>query len=296
MHSARPAANLLLPQTAGLNYGSLLSFTPGHCAVGLLMSICTKQLSVLALVALAGCSGRGETDLLQARLRSQQEQLLQAQTQLNETNKSLAQTRREAEQLRTELAQATTEGAKLASTGPVVPVSAIKINSMLTAGVDKDDTAGDDAVVVNFAPYDDDGEMVKLHGPVDIVAIDPTQPEGQSVFAKWSFTTDETRDHWVRGFLGSGYQFTLPWPEPPQHEELVLHVRLRADDGREFVATQVVKIRPEVDTAGGTSPATTETRRPVADDLIESIDEKPSARSEVRESTNWTYSTIPIRR
>ncbi|HET6422197.1 MAG TPA: hypothetical protein VFG20_00855, partial [Planctomycetaceae bacterium] len=34
--------------------------------------------SVLLLVSLAGCLGRGQTDLLHARLRAQQQQLLQA--------------------------------------------------------------------------------------------------------------------------------------------------------------------------------------------------------------------------
>ncbi len=204
----------------------------GLYAVGESMSLWTTRLPLFAIVLLTGCSGRGETDLLQARLRDQQEQLLSAQNQLKETSKSLAQSRQESEQLRTELAQATSGEKKFASSDAVVPVSAIKINSMLTAGIDKDEIAGDDAIVVNFAPYDDDGEMVKLHGPVDIVAIDPTQPEGEQFVARWNFTTDETRDHWVRGFLGSGYQFTLPWPENPTHDELVLHVRLKAPDGR----------------------------------------------------------------
>ncbi len=260
------------------------------------MPIWTKRLALLALVLLAGCLGRGETDLLQARLRTQQEQLVKVQTQLQDAKANLAHVERESEQLRTQLAQAGSGEIKLASSETVAPISAIKINSMLTAGINKDDTAGDDAIVVNFAPYDDDGEMVKLHGPVDIVATDPRLPEGKQVFAKWNFTTEETRQHWVRGFLGSGYQFTLPWPEPPQHEELVLHVRLRSPDGREFVATQVLKIQPEVVAAGRETPSMTETRRPVVDDLIESVEERSANRPEVRESTNWTYSTIPIRR
>lgn len=265
----------------------------GPCAVGRFMMIWTKRLSVLALVSLVGCLGRGETDLLQARLRAQQEQLREVQTKLKETNESLASSRRETEQLRTELAQTTSGEMKLASAGQVVQVSAIKINSMLTAGIDKDGTAGDDAVVVNFAPYDEDGEMVKLHGPVDIVATDPSQSDGKQLFAKWSFTTEETRQHWIRGFLGSGYQFTLPWPEPPLHDELVLHVRLRSPDGREFVATQVVKIKREVSTANAVS--TTEVRRPVVDELLESVEDKP-VRPVIRESTNWTNESMPVRR
>lgn len=260
------------------------------------MSTWTTRLPLLALVLLAGCLGRGETDLLQARLRAQQDQLLQAQRQLTETTKSLAKAQKEADDLRTELAQMAAGGTQLVSSETAVPVTAIKINSMLTAGIDKDGTAGDDAIVVNFAPYDDDGEMVKLHGTVDIVAIDPSQPEGKQFVAKWNFTADETREHWVRGFLGSGYQFTLPWPEPPKHEEVVLHVRLRSPDGREFVATQVVKIRLETVASGRTTSTSTETRRPIVDELIESIDERSAERPAVRESTNWTYSTVPIRR
>lgn len=253
--------------------------------------------SLCVVVLLPGCFGRGRTeDLLHARLRAQQDQLLQAQTKLDESVTLLAKSRRETERLRTELAQMEAGGLKTASATGVTPVSAIKINSMLTAGVDKNGRAGHDTIVVNFAPYDDDDEMVKLHGAVDIVAMDPRLPEGKQVVAKWSFAPDETREHWVRGFLGSGYQFTLPWPDPPQHDEVVLHVRLRSPDDREFVATQVVKIQPEVVTAENTSTSET-VRRPLRDDeLIESITPGPLRRQAVRESTNWTDETMPVRR
>ncbi len=259
-----------------------------------------RTLAIIALVSLSGCLGRGQTDLLQARLRAQQQQLLQAQTQLDDANKSLVVAQRESEKLRSELASLNSGAAPSHSATNVVPVSAIKINSMLTAGVDKDDRAGDDSVVVNFAPYDDDGEMVKLHGTVDIVAIDPSRPEGEQRIAKWSFTPEETRAHWVRGFLGSGYQFTLPWPEPPTHEELVLHVRLRTPDDREFFATQVVKIQPEVVTAAATAtpaiPLEETVRRPQFEEELEKTIPATPQRKEIRESTNWTDSTMPIRR
>jgi cellobiose-specific phosphotransferase system component IIA len=262
--------------------------------VGGIMSARDRFVVLLTLIPLAGCLGRGQSDLLQARLRAQQQQLVETQSQLKEASKSLAEARRESEELRTELAQLGSGNATTAS-GNVVAVSAIKINSMLTAGVNKDGRAGDDAVVINFAPYDDDGEMVKMHGTVDVVALDPRQPEGKQTVAKWTFTPEETRQHWVRGFLGSGYQFTLPWPEPPQHDEYVLHVRLRAPDDREFVATQVVKIQPEVVTAGGTT--TTQTvRRPLGPEDVEIVEPPLDRRRAIQESTNWTDTTMPIRR
>lgn len=263
--------------------------------MGGMMSVRYRITYVCLLLSLTGCLGSARTeDLLHARLRAQQDQLLQAKSELDEVTTALAKSRRETSQLRTALAQAEAGGLKTASGSGVTLVSAIKINSMLTAGMDKNDRKGDDTLVVNFAPYDDDGEMVKLHGTVDIVAMDPRLPEGEQVVARWSFAPEETREHWVRGFLGSGYQFSLPWPKPPQHDEVVLHVRLRAPDEREFVATQVVKIQPEVITAAEES--TTEVRRPIREDEVEIMTPGPSRRTEIRESTNWTDTTMPIRR
>lgn len=250
---------------------------------------------LLPLLLLMGCLGSARTeDLLHARLRAQQQQLLETKSSVDELTAALQKSRRETETLRTELARVESGDLKTVSGEGVIPVSAIKINSMLTAGMDKNGIKGDDTLVVNFAPYDDDGEMVKLHGTVDIVAMDPQLPEGEQIIARWSFAPEETRQHWVRGFLGSGYQFSLPWSDPPQHDELVLHVRLRTPSDREFVATQVVRIEPEIVTANG---RTTETvRRPL---LETERDEKlptSSGRGVIRESTNWTESTMPVRR
>ena len=251
--------------------------------------------SLLPLLSRMGCLGSARTeDLLHARLREQQQQLLETKSNVDELTASLQKSRRETETLRTELARVESGELKTVSGECVIPVSAIKINSMLTAGMDKNAIKGDDTLVVNFAPYDDDGEMVKLHGTVDIVAMDPQLPEGEQVIARWSFAPEETRQHWVRGFLGSGYQFTLTWPDPPQHDELVLHVRLRTPSDREFVATQVVRVVPEVVTANA---QTTETvRRPLLE--MERSEKLPatSGRGVIRESTNWTESTMPVRR
>lgn len=251
-----------------------------------------RQTALLALcgLGLAGCvAGRGQTDVLHARLREQEQRLADTESQLVASQRELKQARHDTEQLRTQLAQSGPNALLPEQSDLLVRVSGIKINSMLTAGVDRDEIAGDDALFVQFAPHDADGELVKLPGAIDIAVLDPALPEAQRTIARWTIPAEETREHWTRGFLGTGYQFTLPWPgESPRNTELVLHVRLRPADGREFAATHVFRVTPQVTTATGTASVnkpTPEFAPPAA-----------FGRAPVVESTNWTDETTPVRR
>jgi hypothetical protein len=236
----------------------------------------------LCLLGSTGCvAGRGEADLLQARLREQEQTLADVESRLKRQEHELAQARHAADELRRQLAQSG-DGALLPEQSDLlVRVSGLKINSMLTAGVDRDEVAGDDALFVQFAPHDADGELVKLPGAIDIAVLDPALPETERTVATWNFPAEECRKHWTRGFLGTGYQFTLPWPhEPPRSQELVVHVRLKPVDGREFTASHVIRITPPVISANRQTA-----RKPVE-----------SVREPLVESTNWTEENIPVLR
>lgn len=249
--------------------------------------------ATVGLAMLTGCLGRGQVDLLQARLRAQQQELVAAQSELRSTSDQLALAKREAERLQSQLAAAGQPGLLPEQSDTLVRVAGIKINPMLTAGLDKDEVAGDDTLVVQFAPVDSDGELVKLGGRIEIVAIDPGRTESERPLGRWSFDPEETRTHWTRGFLGAGYQFTLTWPEPPQAKEIVVHVRLTAPDGRKFEANQLVTITPPVVTAAGTRTA----NRP-ATEALDPAKIKPrqplQERAPLVESTNWTEQTTPV--
>ncbi|HUQ69842.1 MAG TPA: hypothetical protein VM165_09985 [Planctomycetaceae bacterium] len=245
------------------------------------------------LLGLVGCAGRGETDLLHARLREQQQQLAETQTRLESSAKDLKHARRETETLRTQLSQAGTPGLLPEQSDQMVRVSALRINPMLTAGLDQNDGVGDDALAIQFSPVDGDGELIRLPGEITITVLDPQLDGGQREIARWTFSAAESREHWVRGFLGTGYQFTLPWPQPPEHAELVAHVALQTADGREFAASHILKITPPVMTADNVAPDRTETRRI---STPEAEPQAPHQRGVVRESTNWTESTLPVYR
>jgi hypothetical protein len=250
----------------------------------------TGILAVL-LLGLVGCAGRGETDLLHARLREQQQQLAETQSQLEISERAVKQARRETESLRTQYVQAGPPGLLPEQSDLLTRVSDLRINSMLTAGLDRDDGVGDDALAVQFAPVDDDGELIRLPGDITITVLDPQLPGTDREIARWTFTAAESREHWVRGFLGTGYQFTLPWPQPPQHAELVVHVGLKTADGREFTASHVLKISPPIVTAEASvssGPKRAEVRR------VPTENASPEDRGIVRDSTSWTADTIPV--
>lgn len=244
--------------------------------------------SICMIVGLGGCLGRGETDLLTARLREQQARLADAESRLEATARELKLARKESEGLRTQLAQGGSPGLLPEQSDVLIRASAIRINPMLTAGFDRDDAYGDDALVVHFVPVDDEGEVVRLPGAIQIRALDPTLSGERQTIAEWNFTAEESREHWLRGFLGTGYQFTLPWPRPPTKGELVVHVQLRPVDGREFTANHVVKITPPVATAGHTQPA-------AATDGTATLKPTPS-REPLDDSSSWMRDDVPLRR
>lgn len=233
--------------------------------------------------------------MLHARLREQQQQLAEAQSRLESSARELKQARQETEGLRTKLAQTGSPGLLPEQSDMLVRVADLRINPMLTAGLDRDDGVGDDALAIQFSPVDADGELIRLPGEITITVLDPQLDGAAREVARWTFSAAESRAHWVRGFLGTGYQFTLPWPHPPQHSELVVHVTLQTADGREFSTTHVLKVTPPVIAAGGANEQTaarTEARRVSAPPP----EHTPESRGIVRESTNWTDTTMPIYR
>lgn len=267
-------------------------------------------LSLSALSAV-GCFARNRTtDFLQAQLRVQEQSLSDLQTQLDRTVSELQLARREVDGLRTQLAESGQSQLPAEQAAVLLRVSDVKINSMLTSGLNEDGQPGDDRIVVHFAPYDDDGEVVKLPGRIRITAQDPALSEDERTVGTWSFTAEECRKHWVRGFLGSGYQFALELSKPPVHTDLVVQLTLDTPDGRSFNATHIVRVRPTelspiadrvprpdpdesegVTRVGAATPqpaAPTTTRKPAGPPPLET--------APLQDSTNWTESEIPFRR
>jgi hypothetical protein len=212
----------------------------------------TRTLPWLLAVCLAGCSTARKTDVLEARLRSQEDTIAVYEAEVQRVKTELASVRRESEDLRLQLAD---QGkAPAAESDAVFRATGVQLSSLMTGGLDTDGEPGHDALSVVLIPHDGNGELIKLPGRIEIEAIDPTRPGGAQTIGQWQFDQRDIHDYWHKGVVQSGYQFQLPWQSAPRADQVLVLAHLTTADGRRFDTNLTVKVDPPGDSSDG-SPA-----------------------------------------
>ena len=197
----------------------------------------------IALLLLAsGCLQTRNTEILEARLRQQEDRLTEMQSQLSTSESELQVTRREADALRTQLANRGEPTLLPEQADALYRVTGIELSKLLTGSIDRDGLPGDDLLSVVVLPHDEQGSLVKVAGNVELELLDLAQPEGARRIGHWTFDTDETRQHWHRGLISSGYVFQLPWQQEPVSPQLLIHARLTTIDGRRFETNRQITV------------------------------------------------------
>lgn len=209
-----------------------------------------------ALVAAgAGCAGsRGDVDLLEARLRDQQDLVARYERMFERQSRELSAARREADLLRAQLADQNVAPLLPEHADVLLRAEQLAFHSLLTGMRDLDPEPGHDRLHLLLMPQAHTGEVVRLVGAIEIEALDLSRPEGQQQIARWTFTPEEARACWHAGFLASGFQFELPW-EDRTAAEVLLHARLIAPDGRQLDATHSVRVPSALARGKRTTPA-----------------------------------------
>lgn len=242
---------------------------------------------------LGGCAGRGDIDLLESRLREQEDLIRAVQGQLSTTRDQLRLARQEADLLRANLASLEQDASSIVQVQALVNAAGITIHPLLTSGQNVDAFPGDDRVHAVVVPHDLQGEALRLAGELDVEAVDGSN-EGRSL-GKQTYSQDQLRGLWHTGLLASGYQVDVPLRGLPQGNDVVLRVTLRLPDGREFVASREVAIDPPGIGADEAFPP----RAIPSADRSQVPDDGPSLGEAGRNppvvtSDNWTDETIPI--
>lgn len=201
-------------------------------------------LSGWAVLLWGGCVTTRQLETLEAELRQQQDAVQLARKQTDRLQSELTRAREETELLRSQMASAG-QGVPLPEqTGNLVRLSEVKINTLLSGGKDRDGLPGDDILVALISPLDEQGDLVKIAGEVEIEAFDMTLPSDDKRVGHWTFNAEQAAKAWHSGFVGAGLQFELPWQDPPSTKELLVHVRLKTTDGRQFDSSTPIKIAP----------------------------------------------------
>jgi outer membrane murein-binding lipoprotein Lpp len=210
---------------------------------------------MFSVAVTAGCVSRGRVELLEARLRDQEDQLHRLQARYRQVQSELTAARRLNESLKQEIQPARLDQVAWL-TEQQFQIRGLKVNSLLTGGFDRDDKSGDDQVTLFFAPVDHRGETIPAVGRLDCELIDPVQSVDHQRLGTWSFNAAQLRSAWQTTLGISGYRLELPWQHPPQSAELQLRLRFHTPQGESFESSAPVRIRLPESSLGADRPAT----------------------------------------
>lgn len=198
---------------------------------------------LLLLVLLAGgCASRRGVDLLEAKLREQEDQLRALHAQVQQSNSELTAARRLNESLKQQVVRPASHDETFDLDELHFRVTGLKINTLLTGGFDRDGKSGDDQITLFFTAVDDRDRTIQVPGRVECELLDPAQPADQQRLGLWSFDAQKTRTAWVKTLGSFGYRFELPWQTPPQSRDLELRVRLHSSSGSQFETSTPLRI------------------------------------------------------
>lgn len=200
-----------------------------------------------------GCFAPGDVEMLESQLRRQEDLIRDCRSQLSHARQELQQAHRENDQLQRQLANIETDSGTLLpeQIGALAQAEALVVDTWRTGLIDQDNQAGVDHLLFVLYPRDDDGEVVKVFGEIEVEALDLSRPEAEQVLGHWSFTTAEARDLWHVGFVSTGFHINVPLPQQPVGTVLLLHASLRTVDGRLFEVTHSLPVRGR---AGNSAP------------------------------------------
>jgi len=191
-------------------------------------------MSLLVLMVLCGCRTTREREEWEARYRDQRDEIASLQNEVSQLNRKLTLREQEGDDLRLQLASVGKVALSPEQAQLLYSATGIRINKLLSGGVDRDGIPGDDGLSILMTPHDEDGSLVKLPGEVEISLMDMTLPKGQETIGRWTIAAEDVKQQWHAGLVGAGYLFEVNWQSMPHNRNLLMHVRMKTGDGRQF--------------------------------------------------------------
>ncbi len=182
----------------------------------------------------AGCQKSNESKPLLLKI----EQLTREKARLQE---DLAQSNSEKEQL-TKQVQALSGLPQDVRLENLYRLQRIKIHRY-TDLLDEDKDGKMEKLVVYLQPVDDDGDIIKATGAVDVQLWDLNQSDGEALLGQWNVEVGELKKRWVT-FLVTNYRLTFDLVEKIERFEKPLTVKVTFTDylsGKVFNEQRVIE-------------------------------------------------------
>ena len=199
---------------------------------------------------------RGDVSALETELRQSEDRIVSLETELRQLRTELDVAQRESDHLRGQLVAGGEQVLMVEQADTLFRAEGLRVNKLLTGGLNEDGQPGDEVVHLMLEPIDADGHVLKLPGEVQIEVTDPAAPAGTRQLGQWRFSDAEAREAWHSSLFASGLKFRLPLSHPTRNGTVVVFARLKTADGRQFDATETVRLKTSsgnVATAGQTN-------------------------------------------
>jgi len=111
---------------------------------------------------------------------------------------------------------------------------------------DKDKDGRKEKLIVYIQPIDQDGDVVKATGLVEVQLWNLNQPNGQALLGQWRVEPDELRKLWFATLITINYRLTFDVADKVESFEEPLTVKLTFTDhlsGKVFKEQKVIKPR-----------------------------------------------------
>lgn len=166
------------------------------------------------------------------------------ENELREAREELHRSRMVNEALLQELESVTRSTPRLSGEkGAVAPIVKEIVIGRQSGGVDDDPTAGDEALQVVVEPRDRTGHAVKVHGSLELSALEVGPKGARAPLSTWEIPHEQLRLTWKSGLLSTGYFVIVPWKTWPATTKLHVVARLHLREGGVFEAGRDVTIR-----------------------------------------------------
>ncbi len=175
---------------------------------------------LVLVVALLGCIGgpSGSTE----RISTLEDQTLSLQSE----NRALRETAENQANQLARLQQTLQTFAELGDRrmNELFYVSRIDIEKM-SGGADFDGQPGDDGVIIFLELYDQDDQIFKAAGSIDVHIYDLSDPDHPELIAKYAYDVQAARKLWMGRLMSYHYKLKCPWQvRPPNGPQVVVRV------------------------------------------------------------------------
>ncbi len=128
----------------------------------------------------------------------------------------------------------------------VMEVASVSINESATRGVNLDNVAGDEGLVLLIQPKSDSGTVLQTPGDLTVTILDPNERRNQEQIGMWQFGASEVPNFFVRDeLIQQGILLHLPWnTQTPRNRNLLVNVAFTDSTQRKHETSFEINIMP----------------------------------------------------